>query len=85
MDALNKGFEIFSGQGRLGEVELTCMTIRGKMAFVVGDRIQLTKTDKGQDLNNGNFGYIEQINAENKTLIVSLDNGDKKTINPQGL
>ena len=55
------------------------------MAFVVGDRIQLTKTDKGQDLNNGNFGYIEQINAENKTLIVSLDNGDKKTINPQGL
>ncbi|HUX79702.1 MAG TPA: AAA family ATPase [Alphaproteobacteria bacterium] len=84
VDALNQGArDILKGHGRLGEVELTCMTTRGKMAFAVGDRIQLTKTDKDQDLNNGNFGFIEQINAEDKTLTVSFDNGEKKTINPQ--
>lgn len=82
VDALNQGArDILRGQGRLGDVELTCMTTRGKTAFAVGDRIQLTKTDQG--LINGNFGFIEQINAENKTLTVAFDNGEKKTINPQ--
>lgn len=84
VDALNQGArDILRGQGRLGEVELTCSTTRGKMDFAVGDRIQLTKTDKSQDLYNGNFGFIEEINAEHKTLTVSFDNGEKKTINPQ--
>ncbi len=84
VDALNQGArDILRGQGQLGEVELTCMTTRGKMAFAVGDRIQLTKKDKDQGLINGNFGFVEQINAENKTLTVSFDNGEKKTINPQ--
>jgi len=82
VDALNQGArDILKSQGRLGEVELTCMTTRGKANFAVGDRIQLTKTDQG--LINGNFGFIEEIHAENKTLTVSFDNGEKKTINPQ--
>lgn len=84
VDALNLGArDILRQQGKLGDVELICMTSRGKAAFAVGDRIQLTKTDKDQGLVNGSFGTIEQIDQTAKTLTVCFDNGAKKQIDPR--
>ncbi len=81
VDVLNQGVrDILRSQGKLGEVELTCMTQRGKMAFATGDRIQLTKTDKNQELINGHFGVIERLSP--KTIAVYFDNGEKKEIDP---
>lgn len=83
VDALNLGVrDILRAQGKLGDVELSCMTSRGKTAFAVGDRIQLTKTDKEQGLINGKFGIIEQIDQTAKTMSVCFDNGEKREINP---
>lgn len=83
VDALNLGVrDILRAQGKLGEVELSCMTSRGKTAFAVGDRIQLTKTDKAQGLMNQRFGMIEHINQTDKTLTVCFDNGEKKEVDP---
>lgn len=83
VDALNLGVrDILRAQGKLGDVELICMTSRGKAAFAVGDRIQLTKTDKEQGLINGKFGMIEQIDETAKTMTVCFDSGEKQQINP---
>lgn len=69
VDALNLGArDILRQQGKLGDVELSCMTSRGKTAFAVGDRIQLTKTDKAQGLINQEVGMIEQIDETGKTM-----------------
>lgn len=83
VDALNLGArDILHQQGNLGDVELSCMTSRGKAAFAVGDRIQLTKTDKDQGLINGRFGVVEAIDQTAKTMTVCFDNGEKREINP---
>ena len=83
VDALNQGArEILRQQGRLGDIELTCMTQRGKMIFAEGDRIQLTETDKDQGLKSGYFGIIEGINRKTKKLTICLDNKEKIEVDP---
>jgi hypothetical protein len=84
VDALNLGVrDILRAQGKLGAVEMVCATSRGKTAFAVGDRIQLTKTDKDQGLVNQQLGMVEQINETTKTLTVCFDNGEKKEVDPR--
>lgn len=84
VDALNEGArEILTQQGKLGDIEITCMTQRGKMDFAEGDRVQFTKTDKEQGLRNGTFGIIEHINTETKKLTVLFDNQERREINPE--
>jgi Ti-type conjugative transfer relaxase TraA len=84
VDALNLGVrDILRHQGKLGDVELICTTSRGKASFAVGDRIQLTKTDKAQGLMNQQLGMVEQIDETAKTLSVCFDNGEKKEIDPR--
>jgi Ti-type conjugative transfer relaxase TraA len=84
VDALNLGVrDTLRAQGKLGDVELSCMTSRGKTAFAVGDRIQLTKTDKTQGLMNQQLGMVEHINEAAKTLTIYFDNGEKKEIDPR--
>ncbi|KAB2833487.1 MAG: AAA family ATPase, partial [Caedimonadaceae bacterium] len=83
VDALNQGArDLLRQSGQLGEVEITCSTQRGRVAFAEGDRIQLTKTDKSQGLMNGSFGMIEKINSKTKTMTLKLDSGEIKEINP---
>ncbi len=84
VDALNQGArDILKAQGKLGDLEVTCMTQRGLMSFSEGDRIQFTKTDRGQGLMNGHFGIIQKINAKTKNLTILLDNGQEKTVDPK--
>jgi len=84
VDALNHGArDILRGQGRLGDLEVTCMTQRGRMSFAEGDRIHFTKTDKAQGLMNGTFGTIEKVNPETKKISVLLDNKERKEVDPQ--
>ncbi|HCC24959.1 MAG TPA: hypothetical protein DEP85_05570, partial [Holosporales bacterium] len=83
VDALNQGArDILRKQGRLGDVEVTCMTQRGKMSFAEGDRIHFTKTDKTQGLMNSHFGTIQKIDTQTKKLTVLLDNKEKKEVDP---
>ncbi|OJW49963.1 MAG: hypothetical protein BGO67_11485 [Alphaproteobacteria bacterium 41-28] len=83
VDALNQGArEILRQRGELGDLEVTCMTQRGRINFAEGDRIQLTKTDKGQSLKSGYFGVIEYIDPETKKLTLQLDNKGKVFIDP---
>ncbi|HCC25456.1 MAG TPA: hypothetical protein DEP85_08135, partial [Holosporales bacterium] len=83
VDALNQGArDILCEQGRLGSLEVTCMTQRGKMSFAEGDRIHFTKTDRDQGLLNGYFGTIEKIDPQTKKLTVLLDNKEKKEVDP---
>ncbi len=83
VDALNQGArEILREQGKLGDIEISCMTQRGICSFAVGDRVQLTKTDKEQGLHNGSFGKIESIDPQTQKITLLLDNKEKKEINP---
>ena len=83
VDALNEGArEILRSQGKLRDIEITCATQRGKMTFAVGDRIQLTKTDKAQDLENGRFGTITTIDPDTKKLTLTMDNKDTREVDP---
>ena len=83
VDALNEGArEILRNQGKLGDLEITCMTQRGKMPFAEGDRVQFTKTDKNQGLENGRFGVIEHIDPETKILTFKMDNQETKEVDP---
>ncbi|OJW52228.1 MAG: hypothetical protein BGO67_05390 [Alphaproteobacteria bacterium 41-28] len=83
VDALNQGArEILRQQGKLGGVELSCMTQRGKEVFAEEDRVQLTRTDKDKGLRNGTFGVIEHIDMKTKILTLRLDNKEKVTVDP---
>ncbi len=83
VDALNQGArEILRQQGRLGEVEITCSTSRGRASFAEGDRIHLTKTDQEQALWNGSFGVIEHLNSKTKKLRIRLDKRGSKEVDP---
>lgn len=83
VDALNQGArDILRQAVQLGETEIICSTQRGRLAFAEGDRIHLTETDKSQGLTNGMFGRIEKINSQTKQMILHLDNGETKTLNP---
>jgi len=84
VDALNHGArDILRSQERLGGLEITCMTQRGKATFARGDRIHFTKTDKTQGIMNGTFGTIEKIDPETKKLSILLDNKERKEVDPQ--
>lgn len=84
VDALNAGArDILKSLGKLENIEITCQTQRGKSSFAVGDWIQLTKTEKMQELRNGQFGTIESINTQDKTMLVCFENGERKEIDPQ--
>jgi Ti-type conjugative transfer relaxase TraA len=84
VDALNQGArDILRSQGKLGDLEISCMTQRGKMTFGVGDRIQLTKTDRERGISNGTFGFITHIDPQTKKLTLLLDNKETKEINPE--
>ena len=65
--------DILRSQGKLGDLEITCATQRGRMSFAEGDRTHFTKTDKSQGLMNGTFGTIEKIDPETKKLSILLD------------
>ena len=81
VDALNQGArEILRKQGRLGEMELTCMTQRGIASFAEGDRLQFTKTDQG--FKAGSFGTLERVDAQTKKITVCLDNKEKVEVDP---
>ncbi|OJW47181.1 MAG: hypothetical protein BGO67_03645 [Alphaproteobacteria bacterium 41-28] len=83
VDALNQGArDVLRQQGRLGDLEVTCMTQSGKMSFAEGDRIQFTKTDKNQGIINGHFGIIQKIDAPMKKLHILLDNKEVKEVDP---
>jgi ATP-dependent exoDNAse (exonuclease V) alpha subunit len=83
VDALNQGArDILKEQGRLGGLEITCLTQRGKASFAIGDRVQFTKKDKGQGLTNADFGVIQHIDPQTKKLTVLLDNKEQKEVNP---
>ena len=83
VDALNQGArDILREQGKLGDVEVTCMTQRGKMSFAIGDRVQFTKTDKSQGLFNAEFGIIQHIDPQTKKLTVLMDNKEQKEVDP---
>ncbi len=83
VDALNQGArDILREQGRLGDLEVTCVTQRGKMSFAEGDRVQFTKTDKTQGLYTAEFGTIQKIDPETKKLTVLLDSKEQKEVDP---
>jgi Ti-type conjugative transfer relaxase TraA len=83
VDALNQGArDILRSQGKLGDLEITCTTQRGQATFAKGDRIQFTKTDKAQGLENGRFGVIDRIDSNTKIIHVTLDNKEALEIDP---
>lgn len=83
VDALNQGVrDILRQQGKLGDLEMLCSTNRGRCAFAEGDRIQLTETDKSQELFNGSFGVIDKINPNTKKITIRFDNEEVKDIDP---
>ncbi|MBA3814484.1 MAG: AAA family ATPase [Alphaproteobacteria bacterium] len=83
VDALNQGVrDILRSRGKLGDTEIVCTTLRGRVAFAEGDRVQFTKTDKAQDLMNASFGMIEHIDLKTKKLTIRLDNKEVKEVNP---
>lgn len=83
VDALNQGArELLRNQGKLGDLEIICRTQRGQAPFAVGDRIQFTKTNKLQGLENGRFGVIDHIDPKTKMIHVTLDNTETREIDP---
>lgn len=82
VDALNLAVrDIRRARGDLGDHDYEIMTKRGPQRFAEGDRIQLTETDKTQNLFNGNFGVIKKITETACTIL--QDNGQEITFNPE--
>ncbi|MGN6670400.1 MAG: AAA family ATPase [Candidatus Nucleicultricaceae bacterium] len=82
VDTLNfAARDLMRSFGKLGDKDYAMMTKRGVTYFAEGDRIQLTETDKAQNLFNGNFGVIKKL-SENSCTIVQ-DNGEEITFNPE--
>ncbi|ARN84782.1 hypothetical protein GQ61_05170 [Candidatus Nucleicultrix amoebiphila FS5] len=82
VDALNCAVrDIRRARGELGDHDYEIMTKRGPQRFAEGDRIQLTETDKTQNLFNGNFGAIKKITETACTIL--QDNGQEVTFNPE--
>jgi Ti-type conjugative transfer relaxase TraA len=82
VDTLNQAArDIMRSSGKLGDKDYGIMTKRGVTFFAEGDRIQLTETDKHQNLFNGNFGVIKKLEETSCTIL--QDNGQKITFNPE--
>jgi len=72
VDRLNRAIRaVRRERGDLGNREHTFETKHGRSNFAVGDRIQLTGTDKPKGLLNGQAGSIEAI--EGSAITVKLD------------
>lgn len=82
VDALNLAArDLIRYSGKLGDKDYAIMTKRGVSYFAEGDRIQLTETDKHQNLFNGNFGVIQKLSETLCTIL--QDNGEEVTFNPE--
>ncbi|KAB2836880.1 MAG: AAA family ATPase, partial [Caedimonadaceae bacterium] len=82
VDTLNLAArDIMRSSGKLGDKDYAIMTKRGVTYFAEGDRIQLTETDKSQNLFNGNFGIITKLSETSCTIL--QDNGEEVTFNPE--
>jgi Ti-type conjugative transfer relaxase TraA len=82
VDTLNLAArDIMRASGKLGDKDYGVMTRRGLQYFAEGDRIQLTETDKHQNLFNGNFGTLKKLSETSCTIL--QDNGEEITFNPE--
>lgn len=74
VDALNADLrEVFRAQGGLSGSDVEFETRHGMRSFAVGDRVQLTDTDKRAGLYNGNAGTITAIDAGTGRISARLD------------
>ena len=60
-------------RGELGSPDVRFATKHGEADFAVGDRVQLTDTDKRRHLYNGNAGVITGIDARTGEISARLD------------
>ncbi|MBX9697069.1 MAG: AAA family ATPase, partial [Alphaproteobacteria bacterium] len=82
VDTLNLAArDLMRSSGKLEDKDYGIMTKRGVTYFAEGDRIQLTETDKHQNLFNGNFGVIKKLSETSCTIV--QDNGEKISFNPE--
>jgi Ti-type conjugative transfer relaxase TraA len=76
-------------QDQLGEVEYECLTQRGKtwsrINVSVGDRLQLTQTNKELGLCNGMRGTLVDVKEQDNSYTFTLqqDNGQTISFNPE--
>jgi len=90
VEAFNKEIHAYRHQdGQLGDTEYECLTQRGKtwsrIHVGVGDRLQLTRTDKELGLCNGMMGTLVEVKEQgsNCTFTVQQDNGQTVSFNPE--
>lgn len=73
VDKLNAALRLVRGlRGELGD-DHALMTDRGSREFAVGDRVQITRTDKSVGMVNGTVGTITGIRGSH--VMMRLDNG----------
>lgn len=81
VDALNYAArDVCKGLGRVANQDFEIQTLRGRVKFAVGDRVQFALTDKEQGIHNGMFGTIKLIS--NHSWIITQDNGLDLKIDP---
>ena len=62
-----------------GEIDKAHISINGEV-FHAGDRILFTRNSRLYGVKNGTLGTIEEINLDNQTIRVCLDNQERRTI-----
>lgn len=76
VDRLNRELrQVRRERGELGSSDHRFETRHGAADFAVGDRVQLTDTDKRLGLHNGNAGTITGIDGATGTIWARLDGG----------
>lgn len=90
VEAFNKEIHAYRHQdGQLGDTEYECLTQRGKtwsrIQVSVGDRLQLTRTDKELGLCNGMMGTLVEVKEQDNkcSFIFQQDNGQTVSFNPE--
>jgi Ti-type conjugative transfer relaxase TraA len=90
VEQFNKAIHEYRHQeGQLGDSEYECLTQRGKtwsrIHVSVGDRLQLTLTDKELGLANGMVGTLTEVKEQDKayTFVMKQDNGQEVSFNPE--
>jgi hypothetical protein len=90
VEQFNKAIHEYRHQeGQLGDSEYECLTQRGKtwsrIHVSVGDRLQLTRTDKELGLANGMVGTLTEVKEQDKvyTFVMKQDNGQEVSFNPE--